>query len=84
MAQHRVHVRLLGRGDCEHDLCVTIPREVPPNLRCSDAQPNGYGPSGGSTCGCTIPGDLVDQIVLKLRDSLQECRRLGFVPIALR
>jgi hypothetical protein len=78
MVQHRVSVKLVGRN-CEHDLCVPIQREVPPNLRCPEGQSAGYGQGGGSACGCRVPADLTEQVMRKLRDSLQEWRRLGYV-----
>ena len=80
MALHRVSVKLVGRN-CEHDLCVEIPREVPQGLRCLPEQPAGYGRGGGSPCGCAVPDDLVDEVLRKLRDSLQEWRRLGYVVV---
>jgi hypothetical protein len=80
MAQHRVSVKLVGRS-CEHDLCVQIPHEVPPDLRCTPEQPTGYAQGGGSPCGCSVPDDLVSQVLRRLRDSLQEWRRLGYVVV---
>ena len=46
MSPHRCHVKLVGRA-CEHDLCVTLTRGVPPELRCEEAAPAGYGRGGG-------------------------------------
>ena len=80
MAQHRVSVKLVGRN-CEHDLCVPISREVPPDLRCKPDQPGGYGAGGGVTCGCRVPENLSGVVMSELRDDLQKWRRLGFVRI---
>ena len=77
MSPHRCTVKLVGRS-CEHDLCVTVTRGVPPELRCEDTAPAGYGPGGGSTC-CHVPRDLNELVERELRDKLQESRRQGFV-----
>jgi len=37
---------MVGRA-CEHALCVTLTRGVPPELRCEEAAPDGYGRGGG-------------------------------------
>lgn len=81
MSTHRCHVKLVGRRCAGHDLCVAIPREVPPRLRCAVSQPTGYGPGGGVPCGCQAPPDLCDRVVRELRDRLQECLRRGYVLI---
>jgi hypothetical protein len=75
---HRCHIRLFGRS-CEHDICYTIDRGVPPELRCTPQAPAGYS-SGGGGC-CRLPEHLEDLVERELRDNLQECRRLGYVPI---
>lgn len=77
---HRCKVKLVGRA-CNHDLCVSISRGVPPELRCSDGQPSGYGGGGGATCGCQVPEHFKDLVERELRYSLQESRRRGFVII---
>lgn len=76
---HRCKVKLIGRS-CDHDLCVQLMRAVPPELRCGDSQPAGYG-GGGATCGCRTPEHLVDIVERELRGNLQESRRRGFVII---
>ena len=43
MSPHRCRVKLIGRRCSGHDLCVSLPREVPPELRCEPEQPQGYG-----------------------------------------
>lgn len=75
---HRCKVKLIGRS-CDHDLCVPLTRAVPPELRCVDSQPSGYGGGGGATCGCRVPDHLSDVVERELRDNLQESRRRGFV-----
>jgi hypothetical protein len=80
MSPHRCRVKLVGRA-CEHDLCVTLQRGVPPDLRCEDSAPRGYGPGGGSSCGCRTPEGFDELIARELRDNLQESRRRGFVLI---
>lgn len=77
---HRCKVKLVGRS-CDHDLCVQLTRAVSPDLRCGDSQPAGYGGSGGVTCACRTPEQLVHLVERELRDNLQECRRRGFVII---
>lgn len=76
---HRISVRLVGPR-CEHDLCVPINRGVPPELRCADTRPQGYGGYGaGVPCRCKVPPDLSDQVERALRDSFQESKRRGYV-----
>ncbi len=77
---HRCKVKLIGHS-CDHDLCVLITRAVPPELRCAESQPAGYGRGGGAMCGCRVPDHLPDVIERELRDNLQESRRRGFVII---
>lgn len=77
---HRCKVKLVGRS-CDHDLCVTLTRAVPPELRCPASQPAGYGGGGGAICGCRTPEHLPDVVERELRDNLQEARRRGFVLI---
>lgn len=78
---HRCKVKLIGRS-CDHDLCVPISRGVPPELRCSDGQPPGYGGGSGATCGCRVPDHLADVVERELRDNLQESKRRGYVLVA--
>jgi len=80
MSPHRCHVKLVGRA-CEHDLCVTLTRGVPPELRGEEAAPDGYGRGGGSSCGCQVPSHIEDVVARELRDNLDESRRRGFVLI---
>jgi hypothetical protein len=77
-AQHRCKVKLVG-PNCDHDMCYTIRRGVPPELRCVPDQPAGYSRGGGGCC--IVPPDLEDRVDRELRDNLQECRRLGYVLI---
>lgn len=74
---HRCNVKLVGRN-CEHQLCVLIGRGVPPELRCDDEQPRGYGPGVGAAC-CPVPAHLDALVERELRDNLQEAKRQGFV-----
>lgn len=78
---HRCKVKLIGRS-CDHDLCVTLGRSVPPELRCAEGQATGYGYGGGSSCGCRVPERLSDVVERELRDNLQESKRRGFVLVA--
>jgi hypothetical protein len=78
---HRCKVKLIGRT-CDHDLCVPIGRGVPPELRCADSQPPGYGGGGGATCGCRVPDRLSEVVERELRDNLQESKRQGFVLVS--
>ncbi|HOA03889.1 MAG TPA: hypothetical protein PKI27_16390 [Dermatophilaceae bacterium] len=74
-------MKLIGRRCSGHDLCVPLPREVPPELRCQPEQPQGYGAGGGVSCGCQMPKDLDERVLRELREDLQECRRRGYVLI---
>lgn len=74
---HRVRTVFQCRQGHRHDLCVTIRRGVPPELRCGEAQSQGYGPGGGG--GCAVPPDLAERVERVLRDRLLEARRQGFV-----
>lgn len=76
---NRCRVVFIGRG-CKHDLCYVVDRGVPPELRCSPAEPPGYVNYGGSCC--TLPPDMDNRVEHALRFNLQECKRLGYVPIA--
>lgn len=75
---HRCKVKLIGRS-CDHDLCVPLTRAVPPELRCVDADPAGYGGGGGATCGCRVPEHLPEVVERELRGNLQDSRRRGYV-----
>lgn len=77
---HRCKVKLVGHS-CDHNLCVPLTRGVPPELRCPDAQPAGYGGGGSVICGCRVPDHLADVVERELRDNVQESRRRGFVLI---
>lgn len=79
-ASHRVSVVFECRDGHRHQLCVSVGRGVPPELRCTDAAPEGYGPSGGS--GCKVPPDLRERVERVLRDDLLESRRRGHVLVS--
>lgn len=78
---HRCHVKLVCRHGCEHDLCYTIRRGVPPELRCAPSAPAGYSTGSGGGCRLPDPDDMVDRIERELRDNLLESKRRGFVLI---
>lgn len=80
MKEHACRVKLIGRS-CDHELCVRLTRAVPPELRCEEGAPRGYGRGGGVPCGCVTPVGLEDLVAQQLRDNLQECRRRGYVLI---
>lgn len=73
---HRVSVVFECRDGHRHQLCVTVGRGVPPELRCSDDAPSGFTPGGS---GCPVPLDLRERVERVLRDDLLEARRRGFV-----
>lgn len=79
-ASHRVSVVFECRGGHRHELCVNVSRGVPPELRCSDEAPPGFGPSSGG--GCTVPPDLRERVERVLRDDLLESRRRGYVLVS--
>jgi len=62
----------------EHELCVSIERQVPPELRCTPDAGQGYRSGGG---GCTVPANLSDLVQRELRDAFQESKRRGYVLI---
>lgn len=62
----------------EHPLCIEIPHQVPPDLRCAPNAGPGYITGGGS---CTIPpiAELATRAQQELRDNFQESKRQGYV-----
>lgn len=78
---HRARTVVQCRHGHRHDLCVTIHRGVPPELRCSDDQPPGYVTNSAGP-GCRLPDDLPERVERELQEDLQECRRRGYVLIA--
>lgn len=82
MSNENHHVRTVFecRSGHRHELCVTVARSVPPELRCDPIEGAGYGPSGGG--GCVVPRDLNERVERALRDDLVEARRQGFVLVA--
>lgn len=74
----RVKVKLVCGGH-DHDLCVTVDRGVPPELRCSDDEGAGYGSGGGG--GCRVPAGLDGLVARELRENFQTSKRQGFVLI---
>jgi hypothetical protein len=74
----RVRVTYACPARHNHELCVTVSRGVPPELRCAPEQSPGFGGGGG---GCAIPTDLQARVEQELRDHFQECKRRGFVLI---
>ena len=63
----------------EHELCVQVGRQVPPDLRCSPGGP--ALPEGGMSI-CHLPLDLRPRVEHELRENLEESRRRGWVKIA--
>lgn len=79
---HRVRVKFeCGQSHALHELCVPLPRAVPPTLRCEPGQGSGYGPGDGG--GCILPGDFTARILRELRDNLQESIRRGYVLVTI-
>jgi hypothetical protein len=76
----RVRVVYTCPAKHEHELCVTVSRGVPAELRCPPEQSTGFGGGGGG--GCAIPPDLQGRVEQELRDNFQESKRRGFVLIA--
>ena len=76
---HRVRTKLVCRQGHEHELCVTVGREVHPDLRCPPDQTAGLVFSGG---GCPLPPDFQDLVERELREHYQESRRRGWVSVA--
>jgi hypothetical protein len=80
-ATHRVRAKVFCQSGHEHELCVTVPREVHPDLRCAPDAGAGYVTSGGGG-GCSLPGDLQALVERELREHYQESRRRGWVQVA--
>lgn len=78
-SSNRVKVTFRCRAQHAHDLCVALERGVPPELRCSPDQSQGFG--GGTGRGCQIPEDLQQRVERELRDAFQQSKRQGFVLI---
>lgn len=78
---HRARVRVECRSGHHHEICVQLRREVPPDLRCTPQDADGYGYSGGGG-GCLLPPNLDELVERELRGNLQESRRRGWVLIA--
>jgi len=79
--RHRVRVKVqCNDSHSPHELCVRVPREVHPDLRCPPDQGAGYSYGGGG--GCTLPADLQARVERELRDHSQESRRRGWVLVA--
>jgi hypothetical protein len=76
---NRASVVFRCRGGHDHELCVTVPRGVPPELRCPNQQAQGFGGGGGG--GCAVPVDLRERVERELREAFQESKRRGFVLI---
>lgn len=66
-------------GGHEHDICVTVHRGVPPELRCPHPSHGGFG--GGAGAVCTLPADLAVRVTRELSENLVESRRRGYVLI---
>lgn len=75
---HAVKVKVLCPGH-EHELCVRVQRQVPPELRCSLSVGGGVD-LGGSSC---LPADLSSRVEHELRDNFQQTLRRGEVLIRL-
>lgn len=75
---HRVRVKFVCQGGCEHELCYLLDRGVPPELRCEPQDNAGYSRGGGGS-GCVIPPDLGQRIEAALRFSFEESKRQGHV-----
>lgn len=75
----RVRVIFSCRRGHQHELCVSIGRQVPPELRCTSDADQGYGAGGGG--GCTVPAQLNEVVERELRDAFQESKRRGHVLI---
>lgn len=79
MANHRVRAVVVCRGGHEHEVCIQVPREVHPNLRCLPDAGAGYALGGG---GCVLPNNLEELAERELRDHYQESLRRGWLLIA--
>lgn len=73
----RVRVIFCCRSGHEHEFCVVVERQVPPELRCAPDAGQGYGAGNGP--GCAVPANLNDLVQRELRDAFQESKRRGHV-----
>jgi hypothetical protein len=76
---HRVRAKVVCRSGHEHDVCISVPRDVHPDLRCPPDASQGFGPGGG---GCVLPDNLLELAEREIRDHYQESRRRGWLLIA--
>ena len=77
--KHRVRAKVRCSQGHEHDVCITLDREVHPALRCTPDATAGFGPGGG---GCVLPNDFDVLAERELREDYQEARRRGWLLIA--
>jgi hypothetical protein len=78
-ATHRVKVHVICHQQHHHELCMTVKREVHPDLRCALEQSAGFSYGGG---GCTLPTNLQELVERELVSNYQEARRRGYVLLA--
>jgi len=77
-----VRVKIECSARHEHEICVEIPRQVPPELRCTPDAPRGYSQGGsGASCSILPATELVAVTARELRDNFQESKRRGYVLI---
>ncbi|UYO97284.1 hypothetical protein OED01_00715 [Microbacterium sp. M28] len=65
-------------GGHEHEMCVSVGRGIPPELRCPHSS---HG--GGVSSGCALPFDLNELVERELREKLQESKRQRYVLVRL-
>lgn len=75
----RVRVVWACRKGHQHEMCHPVHRGLPPELRCPDEDPPGYGGGGGG--GCTLPANFSALVEYELGNNFQESKRRGYVLI---
>lgn len=69
----RVRVIFSCKRGHQHELCVSVDRQVPPELRCTPDAGQGYGAGDGA--GCKVSANLNEVVERELRDAFQESKR---------
>ncbi len=76
---HRCRVFFLCPRGHRHEVCVEMPRGVPPELRCEREENSGVSYGGG---GCQLPDNYEEMAAFALRQDLERWKDKGFVEVS--
>lgn len=76
---HRCRVVFLCARRHSHELCVEMPRGVPPELRCEREANSGVSYGGG---GCPLPESFEEVAAFTLRQDLERWKSKGYVEVS--